>query len=78
MLVGSLQGTAELLKEGGGGFLSLIERVATKGGATEGGVRVMEQHLPEVFAAMFAAMMQRHETRKPATREQFRSEGNAV
>lgn len=71
MLVDSLYGTAKLLKERGEGFLSLIERVATTGGATEGGVQVMKERLPDAFAEMFSAMMQRHDKRKLATREQF-------
>jgi pyrroline-5-carboxylate reductase len=71
MLSDSLYGTAKLLRENGGGFRSIIERVATKGGATEAGTQVFEEALPDVFARAFSAMMERHESRKLSTREQF-------
>ncbi|MBK9927452.1 MAG: NAD(P)-binding domain-containing protein [Anaerolineales bacterium] len=74
MLLESLYGTAKLLRETGEGFQALIGRVATHGGATEGGVDVLKESMPDVFEQVFHATMQRHENRKQVTRKQFQGE----
>jgi pyrroline-5-carboxylate reductase len=71
MLLHSLNGTARLLLQNREGFKTLIDRVATKGGATEGGASVLESRLPDVFEQVFDVTSQRHETRKQKTREQL-------
>ncbi len=71
MLLQTLYGTAKLLLQNGEDFKGLIERVARPGGATEGGIEVLEAHLPEAFKKVFAATVQRHEVRKEKTRQQF-------
>jgi pyrroline-5-carboxylate reductase len=71
LLLDCLGGTFELMRSEGLGLEELMRRVATRGGATEGGIEVLDERLPEVFADMLAAMRQRHETRKAATRAQF-------
>jgi pyrroline-5-carboxylate reductase len=71
MLVESLYGTAKLLREKQEGFRELTARVATPGGATEGGADVLNTGLPEVFRQMFAAIGERHDARKQVTRRQF-------
>lgn len=72
MLLYTLYGTAKLLLQNQEDFKALIRRVATKGGATEGGVSVLEAKLPEVFDGVYAATLERHEARKQITRQQFR------
>jgi len=74
MLLASLYGTAKLLREKEEGFQALISRVATRGGATEGGVGVLEESMPKVFEQVFKTTIQRHESRKQITRKQFRGE----
>lgn len=71
MLLRTVYGTARLLLETGEGFDDLVSRVATPGGATEGGASVLEARLPTIFDEMFAATLERHERRKQATRQQF-------
>jgi pyrroline-5-carboxylate reductase len=71
MLLYTLGGTIELLRQKGESFKGLIHRVATKGGATEGGVAVLETRLPEVFEEVLSVTLQRHEARMEKTRQQF-------
>jgi pyrroline-5-carboxylate reductase len=61
MLVRTVYGTAKLLLEGGTDFAKLIDRVATKGGITEEGVKVLDAGLPEVFDQVFAKTLAKHE-----------------
>jgi len=75
MLLHTVYGTAKLLLESGEDFGGLIRRVATKGGATEGGVEVLAAYLPDVFEKMFAATFERHAARKLVTRQQFGEQG---
>ena len=51
----TLTGTARILGDTGTGFDTVIERVATKGGTTEEGVRILEARLPSVFDEMLTA-----------------------
>lgn len=71
MLLHTLYGTAKLLLQNHEDFKALTQRVATKGGATEGGVSILEAELPEVFEKVFNTTLQRHEIRKQFTRQQF-------
>ena len=71
MLLPTMHGTAELLLRNREDFQSLMRRVATAGGATEAGIQVQENTLPEVFDSVFAASLERHEARKAAVRKQF-------
>jgi pyrroline-5-carboxylate reductase len=58
LLKETMTGTARLLTDEGMTFDAVIERVATKGGSTEEGVKVLEARLPavmdEVHEALFA------------------------
>jgi pyrroline-5-carboxylate reductase len=71
MFLSTLYGTAKLLHQNKENFKGLINRVARKGGPTEGGATVLETHLPEVLAKMFSATLERRETGKQGTRQQF-------
>jgi pyrroline-5-carboxylate reductase len=67
----TLYGTAKLLLQNREDFGELQRRVATKGGATEGGVTVLKAMLPAVFDTVFSTTLERHEARKQITRQQF-------
>ncbi len=49
MVIKTLYGTANLLYERNMGFEEVISRVATKGGITEEGVKILEKELPDTF-----------------------------
>ena len=54
MVSKTLAGTAKLMLEKNMKFEEIIARVATKGGITEEGVKVLQGRLPETFDEMFA------------------------
>jgi pyrroline-5-carboxylate reductase len=51
----TLAGTTRILDDDGTGFDTVIARVATKGGITEEGVKVLEARLPAVFDEVLRA-----------------------
>lgn len=51
----TLAGTARVLDDNGTGFDEVIRRVATKGGITEEGVKVLDARLPAVFDEVLRA-----------------------
>lgn len=51
----TLAGTARVLDDERTGFDAVVARVATKGGTTEEGVKVLEARLPEVFDEVLRA-----------------------
>lgn len=60
MAVSTLFGTAKIMAEKGIGFSEMIKRVATKGGITEEGVNVLNQHLPAAFDEVFQKTLAKH------------------
>lgn len=57
MLISTLYGAAKLFYEAGLSFEDTVGRVATKGGITEEGVKVLGSGLPAVFREMFEVTM---------------------
>jgi len=53
MVIKTLYGTAKLLQDGNMNFQEVISRVATKGGITEDGVKILEKELPDLFDELF-------------------------
>lgn len=53
MVLRTLYGTSRLFIEKNMGFSEMIDRVATKGGITEEGVKALRKGLPDVFDKMF-------------------------
>lgn len=53
MVVRTLSGTAKLFTDKGMSFYEVITRVATKGGITEEGVKVIRKGMPQVFEELF-------------------------
>jgi pyrroline-5-carboxylate reductase len=68
----TLYGTSKLFYEKEYGFDETIERVATKGGTTEKGVKVLEAKLPEVFEEMFCKMLESQKVREEKIDEQYK------
>ncbi|MBW2030225.1 MAG: NAD(P)-binding domain-containing protein [Deltaproteobacteria bacterium] len=69
--IATLKGTARLLLERQMGFADLISRVATKGGITEEGVRVLDRGLPPVFDEVFERTLGKHRRVKRLVKDQL-------
>ena len=70
MVSASVFGTATLLMKKQLGFSEMIARVATKGGITEEGIKVVDQSLPSVFDELFQKTLEKHNKIKSMIREQ--------
>lgn len=64
-------GTLSLLEKRNETTKQLVHRVATKGGATEVGIKILQDNLPRIFDTLVAATMEPHIKRKEITRKQF-------
>jgi pyrroline-5-carboxylate reductase len=73
MIVLTLYGTAKLLKERDISFDQLITKVATKGGISEEGVKILDRELPGVFEELFRVTMGRRQKIKQQITKQFSS-----
>lgn len=71
MVIKTLYGTAKLLCEGNMGFDELIKRVATKGGITQEGIKVLEMRTPLVFDELFKATAGKNEYIKRTLNEEW-------
>jgi pyrroline-5-carboxylate reductase len=71
MLVETMLGTAKLLQAEQLGFDELIERVATKGGITEEGLRVLDKRLPAGFDELFDMTESKHAMLKEMVQKQL-------
>jgi pyrroline-5-carboxylate reductase len=71
MVVASFYGTAKLFVEKGMDFDEVISRVATPGGITEEGVKVLRNSLPTTFDRVFDKTMDKQEVVKKTIKEQF-------
>jgi pyrroline-5-carboxylate reductase len=59
MVIETMYGTGKLLLEKGITFDNIITRVATKGGITEEGTKVIEKKLPEIINEMFEKTLEK-------------------
>jgi pyrroline-5-carboxylate reductase len=66
----TLYGTAKLMQEKDASFTGLIGRVATPGGITEEGVKILDRALPAVFDEVFTATL----TKRRKIRAQIRAQ----
>lgn len=73
LVIKTLFGTSKLLNEVNPSFDDTVARVATKGGATEVGVLVLESKLPVVFEEVFSKTLERQCMRKQKIDAQFNS-----
>ncbi len=74
MVVETLHGFIKILKEKNWDFKEIISRVATKGGATEEGVIVLNEGLPNVFDLVFKKTLRKQDARKELIQAQFHQE----
>lgn len=75
MVIASFYGTAKLIAEKGMDFDEVISRVATPGGITEEGVKVLRSDLPATFDRVFDRTMRKQEVVKKTIKEQFEGTG---
>ena len=61
MAIKTFYGTAKLLHDKNMSFEELITRVATKGGITEEGIKVLDKDLPHLFDELFKTTLKKHE-----------------
>ncbi len=54
-------GTARILDPGGTNFDEIINRVATKGGITEEGIKILREQLPAVFSELLDTTLSKRE-----------------
>lgn len=71
MVIKTLYGTSKLLYEKNFGFDDLISAVATKGGITEEGIKVLDSNMAEIFDNLFRKTIEKHEIIKRELEEQY-------
>jgi pyrroline-5-carboxylate reductase len=71
MVIKTMYGTGKLLLEKEMTFDDLINRVATKGGITEEGTRVIEEKLPQIINEMFKKTLEKRKMTKEKTQNEF-------
>ncbi|UTB33731.1 MAG: NAD(P)-binding domain-containing protein [Methanobacterium sp. ERen5] len=71
MIISTLYGTSKLLYEKGYGIDDLISAVATKGGITEEGVKILDNELPELFSELFKTTIKKHQIIRRELEEQY-------
>ena len=71
IVLATAYGTVKLLMEKDIGFTGLISRVATKGGISEEGVKILDQYMPAVFDNVLNATLDKRQKIKEAMREQY-------
>ncbi len=71
MVIKTLYGTAKLLYEENMSFNEIISRVATKGGITEEGVKILKKEMPQTYDRIFKATLSKHEQIKAELNEQY-------
>lgn len=71
MLIRTLSGISKLLSREENGFENLMSSVATKGGITEEGLKVLDEELPELFEKLFEKTIEKHEIIKSELKKQY-------
>jgi pyrroline-5-carboxylate reductase len=71
MVIETLYGTGKLLLEKRMTFEDLIDRVATKGGITEEGTKVIEEKLPKIIEEMFIKTLEKRKVTTEKAQKEF-------
>lgn len=73
MVTDTLYGTAKLLQEKDMGFEDVINQVATKGGITEEGLKVLDQRLSPIFDELFEITLKKYEITEKELNNQYKT-----
>ncbi len=73
MVVYTIYSTAKLIYDMNLSLENVIEKVATKGGITEEGIRVLEKHLPTIFDEVFEKTLEKRRVIKEKADELFKN-----
>ncbi|WP_414470314.1 pyrroline-5-carboxylate reductase dimerization domain-containing protein [Methanobacterium sp. ACI-7] len=73
MVAKTLYGTAKLIYEEKISFKEIISRVATPGGITEEGVKILEKNMPQTFDEIFKTTLNKHEKIKTELDKQYKN-----
>jgi len=71
MVVKTMYGTGKLLLENNISFDELIDRVTTKGGITEEGVKIIEKNLPKIINQMYEKTLEKRKVTMEKVKEEF-------
>jgi pyrroline-5-carboxylate reductase len=71
MIIKTFYGTSKLLYEKNMSFENLISSVATKGGITEAGLKVLDDEIPGIFNKLFITTIKKHEIIKRELKEEY-------
>ena len=71
IIIPTAYGTAKLFMDQKTDFADLISRVATKGGITEEGVKILDRELPAIFDELLTVTLAKRETIKQQMRQQY-------
>ena len=71
MVIRTLFGTSKVFVEKNMGFSEMLNRVATKGGITEEGVKVFRKGLPNIFDEMFEVTLNKRKLITEKTEQSF-------
>jgi len=71
MVIETMYGTGKLLMDKNMSFDELINRVATKGGITEEGVKIIEKKLPETINEMFEKTLEKRKITMEKAKDDF-------
>jgi pyrroline-5-carboxylate reductase len=71
MVLETVLGTALLLQKREEDFQGLMTRVATPGGISEEGIKILKSEMPAVFSRLFQATLDKHQTVKAKVSAQF-------
>jgi len=71
MIVETIYGTGKLLIEKQMNFDGLINRVATKGGITEEGTKIIEEKLPEIINELFEKTLEKRKKTTEKVQKEF-------
>jgi pyrroline-5-carboxylate reductase len=73
MVTETLYGTAKLLQEKDMGFEDVINQVATKGGITEEGLKVLEEKILPIFDEIFEITLKKYEITEKELNNQYKT-----
>lgn len=71
MVIKTLYGTAKLIHEGNMNFDEVVTRVATKGGITHEGIKVLEKRTPLMFDELFQATYNKNRITKQILNDEW-------